>query len=81
MDRGMHVVVLNLETGRVMATRKFDTYYPGADVELVAFLEALTVARVVCVMVMDEASFNLGEKARNKLKLMGSEHIVSLGKK
>ena len=80
VDRGMHVVVLNLGTGRVMATRRFDTYYPGADVELLAFLGALSVARVVCVMVMDEASFNLGEKARNKLKLMGSDHIESLGK-
>ena len=77
----MHVVVLNLATGRIMATRRFDTYYPGVDVELIAFLGSLSVARVVCVMVMDEASFNLGREARSRLETAGSESITSLGEK
>ncbi|KAI6654145.1 Protein O-linked-mannose beta-1,2-N-acetylglucosaminyltransferase 1 [Oopsacas minuta] len=79
-ERGLHVVVLNLASARVMATRIFDTYTPGADTELITFLDLLSsVGRIVCMLVVDEASFNLGDNARNRIKLMGSEYIDYIG--
>ena len=73
--------MLSQETGRVMATRRFDTYSPGGDGELVSFLEQLSpVGRVVCFMAVDEVSFHLRETARSKIELMGSQSINFIGK-
>ena len=79
-ERSLHVVVLSQETGRIMATRRFDTYSPGADGELISFLEQLSpVGRVICFMAVDEVSFHLKETARNMIALMGSQYVNSIG--
>ena len=80
VERSLHVIVLSQETGTVMATRMFDTYSPGADGELISFLEQLSpVGRVVCFLAVDEVSFHLRETTRSKIALMGSQYVNSIG--
>ena len=43
----MHVVVLHPHTGKVMATRVFDTFFNGTEDEMVSFIDNLQDGRFV----------------------------------
>ena len=50
-SRGMHIVVLNQQTGEVMSTRIFDTYAEMLDGEMLLFLKMLQEGRIVIFLV------------------------------
>ncbi|XP_019858766.1 PREDICTED: protein O-linked-mannose beta-1,2-N-acetylglucosaminyltransferase 1-like [Amphimedon queenslandica] len=76
--RGMHIVVLNEMTGSVMASRVFDTYIPGGDDNLPAFLESLANGRIVCFTILDEGTFSLKDQAKDAIEKLGSRLVKSL---
>lgn len=80
-DRGMHVVVLNQFNGLLMAKRVFDTYSPGQDGELTAFIHTVRDGRILVFAIKDEGSFKMANNssARYLLRELGSRHIMKLG--
>ena len=50
--RGIHVVVLHQRTAAMMASRVFDTYMPGAEDDLVSFLNSISKNRVLCLGIL-----------------------------
>ncbi|XP_071535229.1 protein O-linked-mannose beta-1,2-N-acetylglucosaminyltransferase 1-like isoform X2 [Panulirus ornatus] len=78
-DRGLHLVVLNQHTGKVMARQVFDTFSTGVEEEMVEFIEDVRDGRILVFAVLDEASKNLSWRGRNKLKELGSRWADKLG--
>nr|XP_045616523.1 protein O-linked-mannose beta-1,2-N-acetylglucosaminyltransferase 1-like [Procambarus clarkii] len=71
-DRGLHVVVINQHSGKVMARQVFDTFSAGVEEEMVEFIDDVRDGRIIVFAVLDEASKNLSWRGRNKLKELGS---------
>ncbi|KAG7167862.1 O-linked-mannose beta-1-2-N-acetylglucosaminyltransferase 1-like 20 [Homarus americanus] len=55
-DRGLHLVVLNQHTGKVMARQVFDTFSVGVEEEMVEFIDDVRDGRILVFAVLDEAS-------------------------
>ncbi|KAK3860993.1 hypothetical protein Pcinc_032988, partial [Petrolisthes cinctipes] len=51
-DRGLHLVVLNQHTGRVMARRVFDTFSTGVENEMVQFIDDVRDGRILVFAVL-----------------------------
>ncbi|XP_031560683.1 protein O-linked-mannose beta-1,2-N-acetylglucosaminyltransferase 1-like isoform X2 [Actinia tenebrosa] len=76
---GLNVVVLNQKTGAKMASRNFNTFVSKQDSEdLVKFVEDITVGRILCFIVKDEASYNLQNDTRKYFTKLGSRFINRL---
>ncbi|XP_028518662.1 protein O-linked-mannose beta-1,2-N-acetylglucosaminyltransferase 1-like [Exaiptasia diaphana] len=76
---GINVVVVNQETGERMGTRAFDTYGLEQEAQLLQeFVEDVTVGRIICFTVRDEASEKLKKSVRAFLKHFGSVFINRL---
>ncbi|KAB7499313.1 Protein O-linked-mannose beta-1,2-N-acetylglucosaminyltransferase 1 [Armadillidium nasatum] len=71
-QRGLHVVVLNQYSARVMAKRVFDTFQVGMEEAFVDFIDDITPGRIIVLAVLDEISSKLTWKGRSKLKELGS---------
>eukprot|EP00048_Salpingoeca_helianthica_P006909 m.104232 g.104232 ORF g.104232 m.104232 type:complete len:595 (+) comp14169_c0_seq1:151-1935(+) len=76
--RGIFCVVLREDTLKVSLVQRFDTYLPGADKQLVSFLNGIHEGRIVALAVRDEGSFSLSEEVRTALMKMGSKHVGAL---
>lgn len=51
-DRGIHLVVLNQHSGKVMARRVFDTFSTGVEEEMVEFIEDVRDGRILVFAVL-----------------------------
>ncbi|KAK7074635.1 Protein O-linked-mannose beta-1,2-N-acetylglucosaminyltransferase 1 [Halocaridina rubra] len=71
-DRGIHLVVLNQHSGRVMAKRVFDTFTTGTEEEMAEFIDEIQDGRILVFAVLDECSKGLTWRGRNKLKELGA---------
>ena len=79
-SRGMNVVVIDPSTAQVVQTAAFDTYGSSqASDAFAALLEGLAYRQIVVVVVVDEASFYLTERAKLACESVGSGQIRSLG--
>ena len=78
--RGIHVIVLNQGTGRVISYKSFDTHGDGSrSAALVALLNSIPNGRIVCFAALDEGSYQLNSAARNAIAALGSTQISALG--
>ncbi|XP_020913620.2 protein O-linked-mannose beta-1,2-N-acetylglucosaminyltransferase 1 isoform X3 [Exaiptasia diaphana] len=76
---GINAVVVNQETGERMGTRSFDTYSIEKEGQhLQEFVKEVTVGRIICFTVRDEASHHLKKSVRAFLKHFGSVFINRL---
>ncbi|XP_064087739.1 protein O-linked-mannose beta-1,2-N-acetylglucosaminyltransferase 1-like [Macrobrachium nipponense] len=71
-DRGIHLVVLNQYTGKVMTKRVFDTFAVGTEEEMTEFIDQIQDGRILVFVVLDECSSGLTWRGRNKLRELGS---------
>ena len=79
ITRGLHIIVLSQYTGKLMATRQFDTHYFSTfDDQIIKFVESLHNGRIIVFLVKDEASYNLGKEARVKIGILGCSLIHQL---
>uniref|UniRef100_H2YNG9 Alpha-1,3-mannosyl-glycoprotein 2-beta-N-acetylglucosaminyltransferase n=1 Tax=Ciona savignyi TaxID=51511 RepID=H2YNG9_CIOSA len=78
--RGIHVFVLNQATGQIINNEIFDTFVQGQDELMIQYLKSIDDEhRLLAFAVKDEASLNLGRKAKIHLETLGSNLIGSLG--
>ena len=75
--RGIHVIVLDQITGRVVSYDVFDTFGDGSS-SLVAHLSGIGNGRIVCFAILDEGSANLSAEARSAIRSLGSTQISLL---
>ncbi|XP_020913621.1 protein O-linked-mannose beta-1,2-N-acetylglucosaminyltransferase 1 [Exaiptasia diaphana] len=76
---GINAVVVNQETGESLGTRSFNTYRIVQESQhLQEFVKEVTVGRIICFTVKDEASYNLKNSVRAFLKRSGSVFINRL---
>eukprot|EP00731_Ephydatia_muelleri_P000205 Em0001g205a len=77
--RGMHVIVLDQNTGRVISYKAFDTWGDGSSsAALVAHLSRIPAGRIVCFAVLDDGAVQLNSAARKAITALGSKEISSL---
>ena len=74
-SRGLHVIVLNQYTGKVMASVVFDFYGGAENVDLVRFLDSLHNDRIVVFLIKDEGSNGFSTEARDAVKSFGSRLV------
>ena len=77
-SRGLHVIVLNQYTAKVMASVVFDFYGGAENVDLVRFLDSLHHGRIVVFLIKDEGSNGFHAEARDAVKLFGSRLVHHL---
>ena len=76
--RGLFIVVLNPFNGNITAVRSYDTYYGVHDEEIKEFCASLPKERIAVFMTVDDASYMLGDVARNVITNLGSQNINKL---
>eukprot|EP00794_Sanderia_malayensis_P017702 gene17702-19471_t len=77
-SRGLHIVVLNQQTGMKMSSRVYDTYGYVLDGEIVLYLNMLQEGRIIVFLTKDEASFHLKKAGKSILRAFGSKFIDNL---
>lgn len=77
--RGINLVALQATTGRLLATRSFDTYAQAQQSDsLAAFINSLSTGTVVLAAVRDDGANQLKAPAIQALQSIGSQEIVNL---
>ncbi|KAL5515538.1 hypothetical protein EMCRGX_G000718 [Ephydatia muelleri] len=77
--RGIHVIVLDQSTGRVVSYKAFDTWgVSSSSAALVAHLKTIPAGRIVCFAIVDEGSMQLSAEAKSAIIALGSTKISSL---
>ncbi len=78
-SRGMNIVTLDAETGRVTHKKSFDTYASRQQADsLTAFLNSLPANTVVLAGIRDDGANNLHQAAREAFQALGSEKVTEL---
>ena len=76
-QRGLHVVVIDAETGEVETAQVFDTYQRGVGFD--EFIEtAIPEGRIIAAACKDECVTQLSTKAKHWFANMGSKEIWNL---
>jgi len=79
-NRGIHVILINQLTGRVMGSRVFDTYSDKQDEKLNQYLNQISDSnRLIVFAVKDEGSYKLSDTIRHRIEMLGSKKIGLLG--
>ncbi|RPI02961.1 MAG: hypothetical protein EHM72_02795 [Calditrichaeota bacterium] len=77
--RGINLVAVNHEEGRVLHRRTFDTYAAAAESDsLAAFLTRLADNTIILAGVMDDGAANLTATGRAAFESLGSREISNL---
>jgi len=77
--RGLNLVILNSENGSVLERHVYDTGFLAGDSEPFASLvESLPTGALVLVGVMDDASENMTDSAREALQELGAAQVNNL---
>eukprot|EP00047_Mylnosiga_fluctuans_P014350 m.37711 g.37711 ORF g.37711 m.37711 type:complete len:626 (-) comp5460_c0_seq2:386-2263(-) len=77
--RGITVAVLREDSGELLQQRRFDTYLPGADKEMLAVLEGVHEGRIVALAIRDEGTFSLTSDTRLWFSKLGSTYGGTVG--
>lgn len=78
--RGIHVIVIDRTTGKIVECKVFDTWVDGRNsAALVKYLDNVPVGKVLCFAVLDEGSSHLEREARKVISSLGSKSVSSLG--
>lgn len=80
VGRGFNLAVIDEATGQVLETRTFDTFLNQAQSDaMAAYIEGLPQGRYVAVVVHDEGSYSLNQRAKDALKTLGALDVQNLG--
>jgi len=78
--RGHNLVVLDQNTGQILAIRSFDTFRSSEEADsMAAFIQGLPEGRVVLAGIRDEGSRMMTEAAYRALESLGSQFIREVG--
>ena len=76
-SRGLHIVIINAETGKVEMAKAFDTYKTSAALEA-SIAKGVTAGRIVVAACKDDCVTRLSWEVRRWFGGMGSEEIWDL---
>ncbi|HEX9972466.1 MAG TPA: C25 family cysteine peptidase, partial [bacterium] len=78
--RGHNLVEIDEVSGKVLATKHFDTHFSAAESDSMAqYIQQLPEGRIVLATIMDEGSQNLTAAAYLALESLGSQLIRGVG--
>ena len=75
--RGLHIAIIDPETGEVDWAQVFDTYKCSDELE--SALETIKPGKIIAVACKDECSCCLSEKVKDYFKSIGSQDIEKVG--
>ena len=78
-SRGLHVIVVNQNSGDLMVNRVFDFYNGDDNSDFASFINSIQQGRIVVFFIKDEASIGFETLARKAVQSFGSKLVHNLG--
>ncbi|KJE97045.1 mannoside acetylglucosaminyltransferase 1, variant 1 [Capsaspora owczarzaki ATCC 30864] len=75
-NRGLNVLTMNEDSGRVTAIRHFDTY-SEPETDFVDFIDSVNLGRLVVIVTLDDGAYQFKSEGRRAAHAIGSSQVDS----